>query len=87
MRLGLALLVVLAACCCGSSAKPITVQLKKLPVDALVRQHHAKRDKMLTLQPTEGPGLLGAQNSKEGVVPITNFMDAQVCQLIEGCSG
>ncbi|KAL6770501.1 ASP1 [Auxenochlorella protothecoides x Auxenochlorella symbiontica] len=49
-------------------AAPMTVRLRKLPMDHSVRQTiHSNKSQLLTTQ----------DNGGEGMVPITNFMDAQ----------
>lgn len=59
-------------------AAPITVNLKKAPINlALRRQQLKERSKLLTTQ----------QNGDQGIIPITNFMDAQVCAVLGGMRG
>lgn len=56
-------------------AAPMTVRLRKLPMDHSVRQTiHSNKSQLLTTQ----------DNGGEGMVPITNFMDAQVTTRVGG---
>lgn len=59
------LLALLAAAAC---AAPITVPLRKVSPESLAGTLKARANQTRLLE------------SKQGVVPITNFMDAQVCQ-------
>lgn len=59
----------------AASAAPIKVSLRKMPVDSMVRQHHANKSQLLTFQPQD---VSSAENFESANVPITNFMDAQV---------
>jgi hypothetical protein len=68
MKLALLALALLAA----ADAAVITVPLLKMPVDVHARQHHANRTQLLTMQPQD------LWSNQDGVVPIINFMDAQV---------
>ena len=67
-----AVLALVAALVVAGDAAVLTVPLVKMPVDAHARKHHANRTQLLTMQPQD------PSSNSEGVVPITNFMDAQV---------
>lgn len=68
-RRGLIAAVTFSLLAAAAWAAPITVHLKKVPVNLALRRHQLKdRNTLVTSQ----------QNGDQGIVPITNFMDAQV---------
>lgn len=56
------------------ASDPIKVQLRKQMLVPEQRAHHKDKARLVTVQPAGG----AAHNDAEPV-PITNFMDAQVC--------